>query len=155
LYEITPTPESEELEILLLKMFQSVEVRHPKTDPDAVEHVTVFPSLESPVLNVSALSKSVPAIAETTDPLLVVLSRLEVIEEMARAVVVAFVVVELVNRAVPAVVAPIVTFSTVPPSTFCATKAAGTAPKIFRGAISPSHVGLPVDPPTSMPRYSV
>jgi len=56
LYEITPAPESDELEILLLKILQSEEVRHPKTAPEAVEQVTIFPSLESPVLKVSPLS---------------------------------------------------------------------------------------------------
>jgi hypothetical protein len=38
------------------------------------------------------------------------------------------------------------------PLSFCASKAAGTAPRIFLGDISPSQVGLPADPPISTPR---
>ena len=59
---------------------------------------------------------------------------------MARELVVAEVVVDLE------------TLSIVPPSTFFAVNAAGTAPRIFLGAISPSHDGAPPEPPTSTPR---
>jgi len=45
-----------------------------------------------------------------------------------------------------------VILSIVPPSRFLATNAAGTAPRIFLGLISPSHVGVPAEPPTSTPR---
>ena len=38
------------------------------------------------------------------------------------------------------------------PLSFCASKAAGTAPRIFLGDISPSQVGEPADPPISTPR---
>ena len=41
------------------------------------------------------------------------------------------------------------------PFNFCASKAAGTAPIIFRGDISPSHVELADDPPIFTPRYKV
>jgi hypothetical protein len=70
-----------------------------------------------------------------------------------KVVVVALVVVERVNTAVEGVTAPIVVFSIVPSFIDFATKAAGTAPKIFLGDISPSHVGEPLDPPISTPRY--
>jgi len=39
-----------------------------------------------------------------------------------------------------------------PPLRLFATKAAGTAPRIFLGLISPSQVGTPAEPPTSMPK---
>ena len=38
------------------------------------------------------------------------------------------------------------------PLSFCASKAAGTAPRILRGDISPSQVGEPAPPPISTPR---
>ena len=72
-----------------------------------------------------------------------------------KLVVVAEVVVEFVNLAVEGVVEPMVVFSIAPSFTFCATNAAGTAPKIFLGDISPSHDGEPPDPPISTPRYRV
>jgi hypothetical protein len=36
-----------------------------------------------------------------------------------------------------------------------ATKAAGTAPRILRGVISPSQAGTTPDPPISTPKYNV
>ncbi len=154
-----------------------------------------------------------PEMAGTTEPLELVLRRVEVRDEMAREVVVAFVVVEFkpvkfwrvvepVSKRFARVESPVkyeapeterilvlalasevspVTARAAPapdwvmvtkveavevelaasvlrnwvefkPESFCASKAAGTAPRIFRGDISPSQVGEPDAPPISTPR---
>ena len=90
-------------EILLLKSAQSEALTHPFVEAEAVSQVMEFTERVSPPENERMFSKSVPAIAATTDPFELVLRRDEVMVEIARAEVVA-----LLNVAVPAVRLPAV-----------------------------------------------
>ena len=94
LYEMTEAPESDEEEILLLKIFQSAEVTHPLVDAFATSQVIEFTERVRPDEKVRAFSKSTPAVAGTTEPILFVLRRLEVIPVIAKLEVVAFEEVE-------------------------------------------------------------
>ncbi len=94
LYEMTEAPESDDEEILLLKIFQSAEVTHPLVDAFATSQVIEFTERVRPDEKVRAFSKSTPAVAGTTEPILFVLRRLEVIPVIAKLEVVAFEEVE-------------------------------------------------------------
>ena len=89
LYEMTEAPESDEEEILLLKIFQSAEVTHPLVDAFATSQVIEFTERVRPDEKVRAFSKSTPAVAGTTEPILFVLRRLEVMPVIAKLEVVA------------------------------------------------------------------
>jgi len=80
---------SEVDEILLLKMVQSDAVRHPKTALVAVLQVIALTERVRPVPKVRAFSKSTPATAAKTEPLVFVLRSDEAIPEIAKFVVVA------------------------------------------------------------------
>jgi len=79
----------DELEILLLKIDQSADVTHPFAAPVATSQVIELTERVRPDEKVRAFSKSTPATAANTLPFEFVLRREEVIEEMARAEVVA------------------------------------------------------------------
>ena len=89
LYEMTEAPESEELEILLLKTPQSAAVRHPLVEMFATSQVIEFTARVSPDEKVRAFSKSTPAVAASTDPFAFVLRRLDAMPVIAKLEVVA------------------------------------------------------------------
>ncbi len=89
LYEMTEAPESEELEILLLKTPQSAAVRHPLVEPFATSQVIEFTERVRPDEKVRAFSKSTPAVAASTEPFALVLRRLDAIPVIAKLEVVA------------------------------------------------------------------
>jgi hypothetical protein len=107
LYEMTEAPESDEEEILLLKIFQSAEVTHPLVDAFATSQVIEFTERVRPDEKVRAFSKSTPAVAGTTEPILFVLRSEEVIPVIANFEVVACVEVELIAVKFWSVVEPV------------------------------------------------
>jgi len=110
--------------------------------------------LAPPVIETQKSDHAVPDVPKTLKELPTI--RLVVDAVVAKKlVVVAAVVVERVNSASELSVSLLKNCSAVKPSRVEATKADGTAPKIFLGLISPSHVGEPLEPPISTDKYKV